>query len=562
MNPSNRDSRPLSKDSGQESEQAMSELRVIWEQSDRWAHLDDAQLERLFFFACVHYGRTCAPQDIVQLMQLYPLVAERLGVTVRTQVLLAVNDVVEQGTITVNAFLPFIQMDPELGVISSAALDFAMSMPLHDGDPLTGTKYLLSDVVGLPNYERVRVGTLIGLLLLGDRRVTRLLDRCWLGLSSAGRNQLSHAYSGWTYASTLEFFLDWLEDTQAREDESEFGMVAAAIANARAHSQHPTVLDIERQFPADASGAAAIQVLGEWTFQEYGSQLADRLAAAYLAESSPTVIDTVMELWDIPVPPRPSLDLGPVADALRRGAHAVKLQEAPTEPTPDTLLAWGYFNPAGPTASRIDALLLPDTGELLLVSASDHPMFPEYHAIALVPPGGDQAAAVRQVLLPIFEANGDGATWALIGSVPSYVHLFPGSPVDHACAAQLFRAGNAAGAARGELTDYRESIEDALRSWRDPWGQAAEAVTRVFEGADAQRLIARIRRLEVGDWFSDSDETVADGESSDQGDPIETDDLFDLWFALTAQPAYVERIEGQMGIAWTGAQAFRAGTFF
>jgi hypothetical protein len=40
------------------------------------------------------------------------------------------------------------------------------------------------------------------------------------------------------------------------------------------------------------------------------------------------------------------------------------------------------------------------------------------------------------------------------------------------------------------------------------------------------------------------------------------DELFDLWFALATQPDYVERIDGQMGIAWNGSQAFQAGAFW
>jgi hypothetical protein len=91
-------------------------------------------------------------------------------------------------------------------------------------------------------------------------------------------------------------------------------------------------------------------------------------------------------------------------------------------------------------------------------------------------------------------------------------------------------------------------------------GQAAEAVERAFQGPVAQRLIAQIRQLEAGESPSlpDDDEHVYDQVDDDDA---ETDTLFDLWFALATQPEYVERIEGQMGIAWAGAQAFRAGVF-
>jgi hypothetical protein len=153
--------------------------------------------------------------------------------------------------------------------------------------------------------------------------------------------------------------------------------------------------------------------------------------------------------------------------------------------------------------------------------------------------------------VPVFAINGGGDEWGLVGSVPSYVHLIDESPVDYTLAAELLRT--AISAAGG--SDYSEEIHDLLRAWRDPWGQAAEAVNRGFEGAAAQRLIAQIRQPEAGE----SNSLLDDDE--DQDDDAEMD-LFDLWFALATQPAYVERIEGQMGIAWRGSQAFQAGAFF
>jgi hypothetical protein len=241
------------------------------------------------------------------------------------------------------------------------------------------------------------------------------------------------------------------------------------------------------------------------------------------------------------------------AAQLRGGATDVELPDAPMLPGTATLLAWGYFNPFGPTANRIDETPVPNTGETLILSASDHPMFPDYHAIALIPPGADVAAAVRQALVPVFAINGGGDEWGLVGSVPSYVHLIDESPVDYALAAELLRT--AISAAGG--SDYSEEIHDLMRAWQDPWGQAAEAVNRGLEGAAAQRLIAQIRQLEAGESISLLDDAE---NQNDQDDDAEMD-LFDLWFALATQHAYVERIEGQMGRAWRGAQAFQSGAF-
>jgi hypothetical protein len=152
----------------------------------------------------------------------------------------------------------------------------------------------------------------------------------------------------------------------------------------------------------------------------------------------------------------------------------------------------------------------------------------------------DQVAAVRDALADAFAVNGGGDDWALVGGVPSYVHLFPESPVDYACAAELFRSANAtAGDTWGTPPDYRQEIQDLMHAWCDPWGQASEAVSRALQRPAAQRLIATIRQAEAGEPIVFED----DDDEDDQADNAEAGGLFDLWFALATQPAYVERIE-------------------
>src|SRR5258708_2892231 len=107
------------------------------------------------------------------------------------------------------------------------------------------------------------------------------------------------------------------------------------------------------------------------------------------------------------------------AAALRQGTKGVALDEAPMVDGMTRLLAWGYFNPFGPTANRIDALPVDNTGELLLVRASDHESSPDYRAFALIPPGVDQVTAVRDALADTFAVNGGGDKWSLVDGVPS-----------------------------------------------------------------------------------------------------------------------------------------------
>jgi len=121
-----------------------------------------------------------------------------------------------------------------------------------------------------------------------------------------------------------------------------------------------------------------------------------------------------MQVWDIPVPPRPSPALGPVADALREHRGPVVLQGAATPPGGQTLLAWGIFNPMGPTASRID-LIPVERGEHVLAYAMEHPFLAVYVAWAIpyVRSGGGDAHAETRVSLPF------AATLLALGGVGS-----------------------------------------------------------------------------------------------------------------------------------------------
>ena len=194
----------------------------------------------------------------------------------------------------------------------------------------------------------------------------------------------------------------------------------------------------------------------------------------------------------------PASDVTEIAAHLRHGALTVELDEAPDGPGRTTLLAWGYFNPFGSTACRIDALPVPGTGELLLISASEHQACAGYHAIALIPPDGDQATAIRTALAEVFDRNGGGSEWSLFGGVPSYVHLLPNSVIDVVGAAELFRSGiRVAGGMFGNPPDYRQEIEDLLSTWKDPWKQAAVAFNRGLNSAGSQRLLAQVRALEA-----------------------------------------------------------------
>jgi len=232
---------------------------------------------------------------VSNLSNLYRVVVERLSVPQRKELVEEVNECVERGLGTVDAFLPFLFQDPDTGIISTAALNFALLGPVEHGDPLTAPRYL-KGIADLTRHPRVRVGILTGLLLLGDRRVLPVLHRCWVRLTAEERQRLTQAYSGFVYAGVVDFFLDWLEDA----DEETFGLVAAALAKMPLTAISPKVLDVERVFPAASAGSGpSVRLVGEWPFEEYGRLIEPRFRDLLRRKSEPWVLSQVMAAWGL-----------------------------------------------------------------------------------------------------------------------------------------------------------------------------------------------------------------------------------------------------------------------
>ena len=227
----------------------------------------------------------------------YWYVAKRTTVAQRLEILSGVADLVEGFEAGLSSLLPFLCADEEQAVISSAALNLCILIPPRNGDLLTGPKDVLGFLEG-SDTDNTRVGILQGVLLLGDRRVLPLLDRCWEGLGREGRRCLAHSWSGFVYASTIEFLLGWLERTG---DEMDYGSIAAALVLCAVRQKNsPFVLNVERKFPANGDGdGPPLRFLNRWTLEEYGKIIATRLQALGEAETGEKLIPKVLGAWGI-----------------------------------------------------------------------------------------------------------------------------------------------------------------------------------------------------------------------------------------------------------------------
>lgn len=227
----------------------------------------------------------------------YWYVAERTTVEQRLGILNGLGELVERFEAGIASLLPFLNADEEPAVISTAALKLCVLIPLRDGDLLTGPKYIL-DCLESCDTENSLVGNLQGVLLLGDRRILPLLDRCWERLGRDGRRLLAHSWSGVVYASTIDFLLGWLEKT---DDERDYGSISAALVLCTIRQKNsPFVVDVERKFPANGEeDGPPVRFIHQWTFEEYGKIIAPRLKAIAAMETGEKVIPKVLTAWGI-----------------------------------------------------------------------------------------------------------------------------------------------------------------------------------------------------------------------------------------------------------------------
>jgi hypothetical protein len=287
----------------------ISEIEDLSGQPDLWPTLDPEKLKQLVFFQCAIYSATADEHRIQGLRTLYRILASRTIVEDRLEVLELVTSLIEEqhrkrppsaGAGWLNALMPFIFVDPEPAVISSATLDMASMMPLVDSDPLTGPKSLLGYARGV-DQEVTKVGILIGLLHLGDRRVIRLLDGCWRDLGEIGQAKLAASRTGFIYAGVIDFFLDWLEATVEEGGES-FGAAASALVIMHRDTLQPIVLDVERKFPVtEQAPDDAIRLLRQWSLTEYAKVIEPRLRSLIDRESSPRLLPYVLDQWGLTI---------------------------------------------------------------------------------------------------------------------------------------------------------------------------------------------------------------------------------------------------------------------
>lgn len=269
------------------------ELIAFLDKPKEYQKLSHSELDELVYFCIGIYGKTCSKEMIPKLMLLYRHYLKKVDVNQRERNYKAIQSQVIERTISPNGLLPYIFQDDDIGIVSTATLDFVMVYPLKDNDPMTGVRQVLDFIKkGTPSNCAAAFG---GLVMLGDSRVMKLLKPLRNKMNSDQVTILGNCLSGYTHAATVEFFLSWLEELDGGFEDSIFGCLAAIVFKLAHNSKKPVVTSIERILPATLE--SSVKVLGSCSIKDFGKKIMPRLKILESKEKGEKVMPMVIKAW-------------------------------------------------------------------------------------------------------------------------------------------------------------------------------------------------------------------------------------------------------------------------
>jgi hypothetical protein len=272
-------------------EQFLESAARLAEALDELGMLEDGEFEQLLVRQCALYGNDDDDNRVGPLNALYVVLTEITEPEQRREALGTLTGLVESGETTVDSLLPFMYVEDDTSIIRQTALTLALFFEPEDGDPLTGPKFVRT-LVDEARDDLQLAALLDALLLLGDRRVVPLLTGSWRKLGFRGQQRLAEGWSGFAFASTIDFYLAWLNDCKG----AEMRLAATALARMPREASPDYVVDLERVFPASAAPEAPAKVLRQWTFPEYATVIEPILRQLAEREQRETTSDMVMPL--------------------------------------------------------------------------------------------------------------------------------------------------------------------------------------------------------------------------------------------------------------------------
>ena len=282
-------------------------------QPNCWDELTEDELIKLLSWGCATYVGVKNEVRGEYLHRLYAHAVRTLPSRTRAQVALDLMRPLEQlarasGWGHPTAMVPFLKLDADFVVVSTAALQAAQLIEPTNGDPMTGPRELFELALGTGDTY-TQVAMLAGLAALGDRRVYDVIEAEWHRVPPSAHNGLITSMSRqWPTVAAIEFLVNRLERSAGEERRRLIALIAPALVrlaeSACAFDQARPftgggVRDVERVFPSWAVPAdeSPVVVRATYSVQEIGSRIIPRLERLVWTARPHRELLTALRAW-------------------------------------------------------------------------------------------------------------------------------------------------------------------------------------------------------------------------------------------------------------------------
>jgi hypothetical protein len=220
------------------------------------------------------------------------------------------------------------------------------------------------DIVGMIESGALEnEGAAFGALLhIGDPRACKLIWPLRETLDENALNQAINCQTGFMYACTVDFYIDWLEGLEGDIQDRQYPKLAAGLALLKRRATNENVYTSERPFPFTSVTKKEFQAATKSILlAEYLKRIAPRLYALERAEPPPRIMPHVLLEWGL----QPKTDPSETAVLDDRRQNPAQVQPTVGTNIPDGQVAsvkeewfdgqgsmsmiWGILNPNGPT---------------------------------------------------------------------------------------------------------------------------------------------------------------------------------------------------------------------
>jgi hypothetical protein len=264
--------------------------------------LDAARLARLAGIALLVAGGGAIDPDPL-LAAYYPGHAKRVAAEARTRTFACIGDRAQRGVLRGDVLVNFLCGDADRHIVSAAAFGVACLDVAESAAGARGADLVLALVVG--GSVRNTGAALGGLLALGNRdveaKLRALRPALALPAADAALDEMARCTPGEVHASTVEFWLAWMEALAAERPRSQRVIDRAGDALERLRKALPgrVVIDGSRRLPAPRAGARYEPGAREVALGEFAASVAPRLSAVAAAAPGSAGARRALAAWGL-----------------------------------------------------------------------------------------------------------------------------------------------------------------------------------------------------------------------------------------------------------------------